>query len=36
MKNAVETVQISSKQFEDVNAVAEEVGATSRLKNISI
>ena len=36
MKNAVETVQISSKQFEDVNAVAEEVGATSRLKNIAI
>lgn len=31
MRNAVETVLISSKQFEDVNAVAEEVGATSRL-----
>ncbi len=36
MKNAVETVQISSKQFDDVNAVAEEVGVISRLKNIAI
>lgn len=34
MKKAVETVQISSKQFEDVNAVAEEVGATARLINM--
>lgn len=31
MKMAVDTVQISSKQFEEVNAVAAEVGATSRL-----
>lgn len=36
MKKAVETVQISSKQFEDVNAVAEEVGATSRLEKLTI
>ena len=36
MKNAVETVQISPKQFEEVNAVAEEVGATSRLENMAI
>ena len=36
MKNAVDTVQISSKQFDDVNAVAEEVGVISRLKNIAI
>ena len=36
MKNAEETVQISSKQFEEVNAVAEEVGATLRLKNMDI
>jgi len=34
MKNAVETVQISSKQFEDVNAIAKEVGVSSRLKEI--
>jgi len=34
MKKAVDTVQISTKQYEDVNAVAEEVGATSRLKVI--
>lgn len=34
MKNAVDAVQISNKQFEDVNTVAEEVGATSRLKEI--
>lgn len=31
MRNAVKSVQISVKQFEDVNAVAEEVGAVSRL-----
>lgn len=31
LKNAKDTVQISSKQFEEINAVAEEVGATSRL-----
>lgn len=31
MKMAVDTVQINSKQFEDVNAVAKEVGVTSRL-----
>lgn len=31
LKNAEDTVQISSKQFEEINAVAEEVGATSRL-----
>ena len=35
MKKAVDTVQISIKQLEDVNAVAEEVGATSRLIEIS-
>lgn len=34
MKEAVDVVQISSKQFEDVNAVAEEVGASSRLINL--
>ena len=31
MKKAVDTVRISNKQFEEVNAVAEEVGAISRL-----
>lgn len=31
MKNSSAAVQISFKQFEDVNAVAEEVGAASRL-----
>lgn len=31
MRKAPDAVQISSKQFEDVNAVAEEVGVTSRL-----
>lgn len=31
LEKAKETVQISSKQFEDVNAVAEEVGAIARL-----
>lgn len=35
MKKSVDTIQISSKQFEDVNAVAEEVGAVSRLVEIS-
>ncbi len=35
MKKAVDTVQISNKQFEDVNAVAEEVGATYRLVEIA-
>lgn len=32
MKNAVDAVQISNKQFEEVNAVAEEVGAKSKLE----
>lgn len=36
MKNAVETVQISPKQFEEVNAVAEEVGVALRLKKMAI
>ncbi len=36
MKNAVETVQINPKQFEEVNAVAEEVGVASRLKKMAI
>ena len=36
MKKAVEIVQISSKQFEEVNAVADEVGAASRLKKMAI
>lgn len=31
MKKAPDTVQISSKQFDDVNAVAEEIGVVSRL-----
>jgi len=35
MKKATDTVQISNKQFEDVNAVAEEVGATCRLVEIA-
>lgn len=34
MKKTTKTVQISSKQFEDVNAVAEEVGIISRLVSI--
>lgn len=34
LEQARETVQISSKQFEDVNTVAEEVGATARLMEI--
>jgi len=35
MNQAQDAVQISVKQFEDVNAVAEEVGAVSRLVGIS-
>ena len=35
MKNSVDTIQISSKQFEEVNAVAEEIGVISRLVEIS-
>lgn len=31
LEKTTETVQISSKQFDDVNAVAEEVGAAARL-----
>ena len=34
MHKAIETVEISPKQLEDVNAIAEEVGATSRLQKI--
>ena len=34
MKTALETIQISFKQFEDVNAVAEEVGVVSRLVEV--
>lgn len=34
LQNATETVQISSKQFEDVNAVAKEVGASARLRKV--
>lgn len=34
MKSATTTVQISSKQFEDVNAIAEEVGVKTRLLEI--
>lgn len=35
MKKAVDIVQISNKQFEDVNAVAAEVGAVLRLVEIA-
>lgn len=34
LEKATESVQISSKQFEEVNAVAEEVGAKARLVEI--
>ena len=34
LKASETTVQISKKQFEEVNAVAEEVGATARLQSI--
>lgn len=34
LEKATDTIQISFKQFEDVNAVAEEVGASARLREI--
>ena len=34
LRNSVEAVSISVKQFEEVNAVAEEVGATVRLQSV--
>lgn len=34
MKNSVDTIQLSSKQFEDVNVVAEEIGIVSRLVEV--
>ena len=34
LKNSVEAVSISVKQFEEVNAVAEEVGAMERLQSV--
>ncbi len=34
MKNSIDTIQISSKQFEDVNAMAEEIGIVSRLYEV--
>ena len=34
LRIAENTVQISSKQFEEVNAVAEEVGVNSRLEYV--
>lgn len=33
LRKSVTTIQISNKQFEEVNAVAEEVGISSRLEN---
>ncbi len=35
MKKAQNSVQISSKQFEDVNAVAEEIGVSARLVELT-